>query len=1172
MKLHKYILPLLVPLTPVFAQTEEGTAEEEVFELSPFVVDAGEDTGYYASQTLAGTRLKTNVQDVGSSIQILTEDFLDDVGADDVNDLFLYTTNTEAAGLNGNFTDYTTGETSLGDEAFRIDPQGAQRVRGLSRADLTRNYFLTRLPSDRYNTERVEINRGANSILFGLGSPAGIANTSLKQARYSDFGEIRYRLDGEGTHRGELDYNTEVIDGKLAVRFGVLVDRTKYRQEPAFEDDDRFYVNLNARPWKGAAVRAWAETGKRKANRPSLIFPASTIKFWFDASPEVNGQIQDILDENGVLNISGNPLTVPSTNRIAYDPDLYDKWARNINNIINADDVNLDGVVDGADDTARIMALQNAIVFPQNNADRYVKHPNASRQLLKVFNYNQAVAGGAPYGVDTIQSNLNSAQWRPKLKGGVPPETDLSGNGRFSYNYNSSIQPWRDRDPVLVPESIDDLAIYDFTENLLSGDSAFQNDDFDQYNIAFEQLLFEEKFGIEIAYDKQSYERETFVPFQGFTGVFVDTMPSYLGAPNPNYGRAFVQARTNKIDITDDRDSFRATAFFRFNPAEIWEDSRIAAWLGEHTFTGLYNDYSQSFTRSAFNQYYTDQYAGSTLRDNDTQIADSNRRFNYIVYIGDQNLYDVGTYDEVRLHRMTDQQLWNPGQTATFTDIDPVTGELMETTITSEVFMDNYTLETLDNESYAAIWNGHFFNGNLIGLVGWRQDEVYAVNYDADIDPDTALAHPDRLLINGIDDRKVESLSWSVVAHVPDRWMPQGTGVTLHYGYSENFQLGTTGVDLYGNQVAPPAGETKEYGITASLFDGKLYARLNWYETSLLNRPLEGSANLYDTFIDRILLHTYANLKESQVAGPQDPVIDPDTGEPDPNSGTENFDLGMAALAGLEPLIPQSALEAANLVGIDGTGNVATNRRDLNWADTEDVTAEGFEVELTYNPTRSWRISLNVAQQETVTSNYSPRLAALLELTDPWLNSATGSIKDLRFFPNYDNDPIQWMTGPFVDTNEIGERSELLVYDEYRNAVAQQGKVSAEQREWRVNLITNYNFRDGRLKGFGIGGALRWQDGAVIGYPTELIDGQFISDIDNPHVAPSETTVDAWIRYRTKIFKGKVDWQIELRVQNLNTDADDLIPVVAKNSQEYEVAVWRSGPPRVFRLTNTFKF
>jgi hypothetical protein len=229
-------------------------------------------------------------------------------------------------------------------------------------------------------------------------------------------------------------------------------------------------------------------------------------------------------------------------------------------------------------------------------------------------------------------------------------------------------------------------------------------------------------------------------------------------------------------------------------------------------------------------------------------------------------------------------------------------------------------------------------------------------------------------------------------------------------------------------------------------------------------------------------------------------------------------------------------------------------------------------VEVTYNPTRNWRISLNVAKQETIISNYSPRLRALLELTDPVLNSATGSIKDLRFFMNYDTPPLEYITGPFVDNNTIGERSEQLVYNEYRNALSQQGRVSNEQRKWRVNLITNYNFRDGFLDGFGVGAAYRWQDGAVIGYPTELIDGQFISDIDNPHMAPSETTVDVWLRYRRKLFEGKIDWTIELRVQNINTDADDLIPVAASNSEEYDVVVWRSGPPRVWRITNTFKF
>ncbi|MGC4081675.1 MAG: hypothetical protein QM736_06120 [Vicinamibacterales bacterium] len=63
-------------------------------------------------------------------------------------------------------------------------PNSMTRVRGLSGADLTRDFFSTEHPGlDSYNTERIDISRGANAILFGLGSPAGIINNQLKIRR-----------------------------------------------------------------------------------------------------------------------------------------------------------------------------------------------------------------------------------------------------------------------------------------------------------------------------------------------------------------------------------------------------------------------------------------------------------------------------------------------------------------------------------------------------------------------------------------------------------------------------------------------------------------------------------------------------------------------------------------------------------------------------------------------------------------------------------------------------------------------------------------------------------------------------------------------------------------------------------------------------------------------------
>ncbi len=94
---------LLLPLS-IQAQEDDEEEGEDIFEISPFVVEEGSETGYIATQTLAGTRLRSSLQDIGASVQVITTEFLDDIGATESNDLLLFTTSTETAGLGGNFS------------------------------------------------------------------------------------------------------------------------------------------------------------------------------------------------------------------------------------------------------------------------------------------------------------------------------------------------------------------------------------------------------------------------------------------------------------------------------------------------------------------------------------------------------------------------------------------------------------------------------------------------------------------------------------------------------------------------------------------------------------------------------------------------------------------------------------------------------------------------------------------------------------------------------------------------------------------------------------------------------------------------------------------------------------------------------------------------------------
>lgn len=75
--------------------------------LNPFEADASKDKGYYAENTLAGSRLRTNVADLASSITVVTKQQMDDAGALNVNDVFMYEAGSATAAVNQGVTSAT---------------------------------------------------------------------------------------------------------------------------------------------------------------------------------------------------------------------------------------------------------------------------------------------------------------------------------------------------------------------------------------------------------------------------------------------------------------------------------------------------------------------------------------------------------------------------------------------------------------------------------------------------------------------------------------------------------------------------------------------------------------------------------------------------------------------------------------------------------------------------------------------------------------------------------------------------------------------------------------------------------------------------------------------------------------------------------------------------------
>ena len=124
---------LLLAVSLTGAENTPPPNPAPIVELSPFLVNEETDQGYYASQTLAGGRLRQDIKNIGSSIQVVTKEFMDDLGVTGVEELFQYTTSTEVGGILGNFTGATDsggGDVSTGDA--RRNPDGATRAAGFA--------------------------------------------------------------------------------------------------------------------------------------------------------------------------------------------------------------------------------------------------------------------------------------------------------------------------------------------------------------------------------------------------------------------------------------------------------------------------------------------------------------------------------------------------------------------------------------------------------------------------------------------------------------------------------------------------------------------------------------------------------------------------------------------------------------------------------------------------------------------------------------------------------------------------------------------------------------------------------------------------------------------------------------------------------------------------------
>ncbi len=1142
-RLVKWLAGLVSAFTvvagPINAQEE---LDEDVLFLSPFVVETSEDVGYLATSTLSGTRIKSNLEDIATTISVITEEFLEDTGATDANNLLIYTTGTEVAGIGGNFTNLSiTGNANRtpSDQAERRTTGAGNRIRGLTSADTARNYFISSIPFDSYNLARVEINRGSNAVLFGLGSPSGIINYALKQAEFNTFGEIEARFGSFGSNRLSFDGNVELLDNQLAIRVAAVQDNRKYEQDPAFEDTERIYVagtysrdfiGTDDNTWGATTVRVSFEDGTVDANRPRALPPVDLITSWFHPWTD------DVL---GTVNLPVKPTINNFTQSRSRD------WQRGPISDPNdpfADNTRLSIFIVGN------LFRNPHLIFPDHT------NPNPGDALSGIIGRQGVInrvlkADGtfANSGFDgPTQLTMALREWR----GTVDNPGAISYDGLF----NSPL--------------VSDDSMFNFRENLIEGPNKMEMADFDVINASIEQLFFNNKAGFELALAEESFEDGyvnllTEGPRSGL-GIDINTV-LMDGTPNPNFGRPYIATQPTQGMRKVERENIRFTFF---GELDFSEKDNFTRWLGRHLITGLYSkqttdslDYNSNLSGAIDYQY----------GNNSNPLSNQGGWIGSIHYLG-PSLADLDTPAGANIPRIQALQLPTPekatsGQYRLFpnrpTAQTPAEWANASLDIVGDL-ISGARIASNEVESYAVVLQSYLLSENLVTTVTWRQDDFdFRNNGNAPLDDlgariiDPTVFNLDDIPESNILTGSEETVTWGFVLKAPDEMFNDGgliSGFAVNYTESSNFQPTAPRTDSFERSIPSPTGETTDYGFTLRMFDDKLSLRATWYET---DQRYVGGGGV--TAGNTNIINRHGTILENSLAG----SLPGQTFE----NGNVLVDSNMDGVTDFVYYgVDQDYADRYDFTFDEQTGFRVTG--DPTFAFTRDISSEGFELEVVYNPLPNWRFLINASQQEAVISEAGGSFREWLDNALIYDTNGDGegdiSIAD-ALAPGGIYSTVQWL-----ENNTLGESFSNFLDAPLTAVEALNGQKTNELRDWKWNAITNYAFIDGPLAGVNVGGAVRWVSAPTIGYEMgETAFGDITLDPTKPIQGEDTLRLDMWVGYTRELLDSKVNWKVQLNVRNLLND-DELIPVSA--NPDGRITAFRIPVPLVWEIRNTFSF
>jgi hypothetical protein len=707
---------------------------------------------------------------------------------------------------------------------------------------------------------------------------------------------------------------------------------------------------------------------------------------------------------------------------------------------------------------------------------------------------------------------------------------------------------------------------------MFQGGAYQQASNFETYELSLEGTWWDNKVGFEVAYYEQKHFSKSSNPLQGEQArmIYIDPNRYIIGTtngqkdgpwiPNPNFLQPTMSSFWQGNHLTNDRDSFRATAFMELHANDFLEEGFMTKLLGRLRVTGVYQTRTLR-DAEAYGRFKIDADAVKAAIEGDTALSFATYRTGIVAALPYTGSVDFGAinsivdlqginlkpmpYGGARARPPLDLtwNSWSQKDNA-FVDFEATTYNLDDNQNYPAAFFSGKGLEKLDSQ--VIVGQQYLWADSIVLFGSWRKDKQrstsisaprgtgpYGNDGDDVLDPDF-LAGPKSENL-GLDANE-ETTSWGITVHTPPElkeMLPSGMDLSLYYSEASNFQPTAGRVNVYNEVIAPVSGETEERGFILSLLNGKLVARFNQYETSTVNNSFDVGG---------------VSASEGILIGLVEQLDNPD-----------NVSQGFTAADSQAVLPPQGVIDVNGFVP-DWVNFEAVTNRNSGDNGRQDYVSKVNEIEITYNPNSNWTMMIGISRQETTLSNTYPVLQQYVNdfVIPNWVNSA--------FAKNY-----------FIDedaTTTLASRAQTSIVDPVLQALTQDGLVTIEQREWHVKFNTSYRFgRDHDmipdfLGDFTIGGGIRWQDKLGIGFGVSQNEfGNYAKDPDKPFYGPDQAFVDLFFRSQYELQRGHI-LSVQLNIKDL-TNHNELVPFYANPDGR---KLYRFLEGRVISLSATLEF